>query len=152
MRNRLGPLLLALTLHAQPTEPWNGSNAPIRLRTSAERHYKTRLTEAARLPPNFAGHYHFAQWGCGSDCVTGAIIDLHTGLVYPPPAHGKLAPLQISGGLVEGDYTEFNKFSRLLLVRHPIPTDPTKQEHIQYIWENNRFRVHSGQIVPKRNP
>ena len=31
---------------------------------------------------NFAGHYCFVYWGCGSDCQHSAVIDLKTGIVY----------------------------------------------------------------------
>ena len=34
---------------------------------------------------NFAGHYCFVYWGCGSDCQHGAIVDLQTGNVYDGP-------------------------------------------------------------------
>jgi hypothetical protein len=51
---------------------------------------------------NFAGHYCFAYWGCGSPCQMSAIIDLKTGIVYegPPASLGY----------------EFKKNSRLLIV------------------------------------
>jgi hypothetical protein len=32
---------------------------------------------------NFAGHYCFVYWGCGSNCQDGAVVDLKTGIVYP---------------------------------------------------------------------
>jgi len=47
--------------------------------------FKTRLTEALSEPPNFADHYRFTSWGCGSNCSAGAFIDLQTGRVIPPP-------------------------------------------------------------------
>lgn len=31
---------------------------------------------------NFAGHYCFVYWGCGSDCQDAAIVDLKSGVVY----------------------------------------------------------------------
>jgi hypothetical protein len=43
--------------------------------------FRARLREAAKQPPNFAGHYVLAQWGCGTTCVTGAAVDLLTGKV-----------------------------------------------------------------------
>lgn len=47
--------------------------------------FKTRLTQAGAQPPNFAGHYRFTAWGCGSKCSAGAVIDLQTGRIIPPP-------------------------------------------------------------------
>lgn len=32
---------------------------------------------------NFAGHYCFVYWGCGSECQDAAVVDLNTGVVYP---------------------------------------------------------------------
>lgn len=32
---------------------------------------------------NFAGHYCFVYWGCGSNCQNSAVVDLKTGTVYP---------------------------------------------------------------------
>jgi hypothetical protein len=46
------------------------------------RAYRTRLREAAKGPPSFAGHYAFAEWGCGSSCQEGAIVDLRSGAVH----------------------------------------------------------------------
>ena len=37
--------------------------------------------------PNLAGHYTIITWGCGSQCLMAAIVDLKTGRVYPPPFH-----------------------------------------------------------------
>ena len=32
--------------------------------------------------PNFAGHYVLTAWGCGAECLMGAVIDANTGHVY----------------------------------------------------------------------
>ena len=44
--------------------------------------FRTRIREAATQPPNFAGRYVLATWGCGTECVSYAIIDAKTGAVY----------------------------------------------------------------------
>jgi hypothetical protein len=56
-------------------------NAPLVL-TRSDRNYRTRLREAAKEKPNFAGHYIVVIWGCGSECVVGAAIDAQTGRVF----------------------------------------------------------------------
>ncbi|MSV32911.1 MAG: hypothetical protein EXQ57_10365 [Bryobacterales bacterium] len=146
---RLLLLLLVAAALAQPpqpkfndypaTETWNGTNAPVLLRTASERLFKTNLTNAAKEPPDFAGHFNFAGWGCGSNCAAGAIIDLHTGIVYPPP--GKSG--NESGwdrwiftlGIVEGNFVDYRKDSRLVIVR-------SQRWGIRaYIWENDHFRA-----------
>lgn len=44
--------------------------------------FRTRLREAAREKPNFAGRYILTTWGCGTSCLMGAVIDAKTGRVY----------------------------------------------------------------------
>ena len=63
------------------TEVYSGPVAQPRLTSREAREFRTRLREAASGKPNFAGHYLVAQWGCGTECVTGAIIDAKTGAV-----------------------------------------------------------------------
>jgi hypothetical protein len=43
--------------------------------------YRTRLREAARLPPNFDVVYRVVTWGCGTSCASGVIIDERNGRV-----------------------------------------------------------------------
>jgi len=61
------------------TEQWSGKSAAVKLTSRSETMFRTRLTEASLEKPNFAGHYRFAFWGCGSNCAAGAIVDLETG-------------------------------------------------------------------------
>ena len=42
-------------------------------------------TEHERRGPNFGGHYVLVQWGCGSSCMEGALIDANTGQVFRLP-------------------------------------------------------------------
>jgi hypothetical protein len=55
-----------------------GPNAAVVL-TKQTIMYRTRLREAAREEPNFAGNYVLTYWGCGTSCVMGAVIDASTG-------------------------------------------------------------------------
>src|ERR1700744_3199878 len=64
---------------------WHGPAPPVKLVTRSEEMFQTRLTEGAKEPANFAGHYRFTFWGCGASCSASAIIDLETGDVYAPP-------------------------------------------------------------------
>lgn len=45
------------------------------------RTYRTRLREAARGKVNFAGDWVLATWGCGTTCLTGAVINARSGRV-----------------------------------------------------------------------
>ena len=55
-------------------------NAPLIL-TPRDRQYQTRLRAAAADRPNFAGHYVLTTWGCGTECLYGAAVNLRTGRV-----------------------------------------------------------------------
>lgn len=49
--------------------------------------FRTRIREAYKSDTvNFAGHYTFAWWGCGSPCQSGVIIDRRTGQIYDVPS------------------------------------------------------------------
>lgn len=60
---------------------YKGKNAPVKL-TRADRMFRTRLTFASKQKPNFAGHYVLTYWGCGTECLSGAAIDVKTGKVH----------------------------------------------------------------------
>ena len=65
-------------------ETYTGKNAPLVLRRE-DVTFRTRLREAAKGKPNFAGHYIVASWGCGAGCLMGAVIDAKTGRVSSFP-------------------------------------------------------------------
>lgn len=66
------------------SERYTGKTAPLVL-SRAAREFRTRLRQAAREKPNFAGRFIVATWGCGTECVEGAIIDARTGHVFMLP-------------------------------------------------------------------
>jgi hypothetical protein len=80
---------------------------------------------------NFAGHYSFSYWGCGSPCKLSAVVDLKTGKVY--------------NGLPSGIGYSFKKDSRLIIVNPPDSTnwyDITVPYAIpeEYEWTGKKFR------------
>ena len=46
---------------------------------------KTKLTDGAKGPATFAGHYRIAYWGVRLECSAGALIDLQTGRIFQLP-------------------------------------------------------------------
>jgi len=62
------------------TEPYAGKNVPLQLGKD-DREFRTRLRSASALKPNFDGHYILTAWGCGAECLMGAVIDANTGRV-----------------------------------------------------------------------
>jgi hypothetical protein len=63
------------------SETHSGQNAPIVLKRG-DMMFRSRLREAAKEKPNFAGHYMLAVWGCGAQCLMGAVINAKTGRVF----------------------------------------------------------------------
>jgi hypothetical protein len=130
-------------------ENWNPPPAAVKLTTRAERMFKTRLTDAAKEPPNFAGHYRLAYWGCGSNCAAGALVDLQTGKVFPP---AQLTPngrgwdrWLICGACFDDVGDEFHLGSRLMVVRCGMNYSERLQKNISdtyyYLWEQDHFRL-----------
>jgi hypothetical protein len=87
------------------------------------RKYATRIRQAAKQGPNFAGKYRIATWGLGTSAIAMAIIDEKTGTVYLGP----FKFLEYDGSVLfaDGSYSASLKFqplsytkdSRLLIVR-----------------------------------
>lgn len=109
--------------------------------------FRTNLTNAAKEPPNFAGHYRFTFWGCGTSCGAGALIDLQTGEVFPPPlgAHGNGWDRWImSPAFIDGAGVDFRPESRLVIVRSGINYSERLQKNVPdvsyFVWEGSRFR------------
>lgn len=122
---------------------WNGPSAPLRLVRPDERMFRTRLEQAVRQAPDFAGHYRFAGWGCGSVCAAGAVIDLENGAVYPPLRETEGQGWRrwiFAGGIVSGPFVEFRRDSRLVIVREQ-DKNPALQQVRYYEWTGNRFRL-----------
>lgn len=60
---------------------YDGNSSMPKLSTPQARQYRTRLTEASSQKANFSGHYIVAQWGCGTECMSGAVLDALSGEV-----------------------------------------------------------------------
>ena len=129
------------------SQTWNGTPAPIQLVTSAERAFRTRLTNAARQSANFAGHYRLVTWGCGSECISGAIVDLETGKVFSPPlAKETSAPMHFSvcQSAYENSGVDFRLNSRLLVLRCGLNYSERLQTNVPdtyyFVWEGVGFK------------
>jgi hypothetical protein len=66
------------------TAIFKGVPAPPKLRP-VDRLFRTRIREGVAKGPNFAGHYTIADWGCGTGCVSIAIVDASDGRIYDAP-------------------------------------------------------------------
>lgn len=132
-------------------EQWPGPNHRVRLISPAEKEFQTRLTSASKESPNFAGHYQFLIWACGSNCLMGAIVDLSTGVVYSPP--GGVATRRDRWWMdiwpTSNDAVEFKPNSRLVVVRGHRPG--TEFRDICYFeWRDRTFRLVRQVAVKER--
>lgn len=114
---------------------YRGKNARLLLSRDA-RTFKTRLREASKGEPNFAGHFIVTIWGCGTGCQVGAVIDARTGKVFwlPFPV-GQTSE-------VDEDFrpVEFRLDSKLI-VFSGVRVDRDEPEGARfYKFENGRFK------------
>ena len=90
--------------------------------------YRTVISEKYNeLDVNFASYYIIATWGCGSGCVSGAMVDTRDGHVYPMPKDEEW------GG--NGTYIESKKESKMLLTVLAIQTPAGETEETRKYWE-----------------
>lgn len=122
-------------------QEFHGQPAPVRTRTAGQRMFRTVIEESEKKGPNFAGHYRIAEWGCGTGCISIAVVDAISGDVFDGP-FGKLPrgsiylgppPDPAQTGLL------FRVNSRLLVVTGcPNWKDCAKY---YYEWQGNKFRL-----------
>lgn len=119
----------------QVKEQYRGTTHALLL-TREARMFRTRLREAAKGKPNFAGRYIVATWGCGSACVEGAVIDAKTGRVYMLPA-----TLCCWTAMVDDNFNpvEFRLNSRLIIFSGARNEREGDVAAHYYKFENNRF-------------
>lgn len=105
--------------------------------------FRTRLNQAFREGTDFAGHYKVAGWGCGTGCISGAVIDTRNGRVYFP-----IELYALSVGWFSGEYEsrplKYRSNSRMLILSGiPGSEDGAREQpwgDYYYEWKNNRFR------------
>lgn len=112
-------------------------------RNPEARTFRTRLTAALRRGVNFSGRYVVTVWGCGTGCLSGAIIDARTGDVHWPEQLNALSVWYED--VYDGDPIEHKRNSRLLII-HGSPgrkDDNTTERPVGiyfYEWKNSRLR------------
>jgi len=117
---------------------YRGPVAKVILSSEFQRRFRTQILRASKQPPNFAGVYRVAEWGCGSSCVSIAVINLKTGVVRDGPfaVLGYGAPHHYEGGEYELDY----RTSSRLLVARGCPEDKNCGTYY-YEWIGDGFRL-----------
>jgi hypothetical protein len=56
--------------------------ATLRVDTAHARKFRTVLRREAAAGANFNGQYRIAKWGCGTNCIEWAVINLRTGATW----------------------------------------------------------------------
>ncbi|MCO6512565.1 MAG: hypothetical protein J5I65_17410 [Aridibacter famidurans] len=118
---------------------WKGTPRAVNLSSHKDaRMFRTRLTEAQKEGVNFAGHFILTYWGCGTNCLVGALIDAKTGRVFFPEQMAGLG-VGLPGTDIEAEALEFRKDSSMLIVRGALSDDEEIGTHY-LAWEGGRFR------------
>jgi len=106
------------------------------------RRFRTVLRDGAKEGVNFNGHYHIERWGCGSNCIEWAVIDLATGRVWmaPAPVESWWSPEEQPENTP--DWMEFYPGSALLYVHESLGrrNDRTFDTRHVYLWKNGAPR------------
>jgi hypothetical protein len=92
---------------------FRGKNATPKI-TDSWRTFRTRIRTASDQPPDFAGSYRIVEWGCGSDCIQFALLDLRSGTIYDPPFESLWLDAYPTNGW-RGTGLEYRTNSRLLI-------------------------------------
>lgn len=125
------------TFDEYKVEVSNAKPKPVKLVGNKNaRMFRTRLREANKGDVNFAGHYIFTTWGCGTSCAQGAIIDTKTGIVYFPEETWVMS----FGFLGEDDIPlQYQPDSKLFILNGTSGEDG--EYGIGYfVWEGNKFK------------
>ena len=102
------------------------------------RMFRTRLNDALKEGVNFAGHFIYTGWGCGTGCAIGAVIDTHTGIVYLPDELGGMG-FGVGGVPVADKPLQYRKDSKLFILSGSAANG--RGEGVTYlVWEGTKFR------------
>jgi hypothetical protein len=120
------------------TEVFTGRTAPVDLRSRRARLFRTTLRQGAAAGPNFAGRYTIVGWGCGTSCISFAIVDAKTGRVFFPPGIDVLSMDHVDVNPDEPDpqFTglRYRLDSRLLIVLGAPNEDESREGIMYYLW------------------
>ena len=96
------------------------------------KNFKTRIIEGSKRKVNFGGQFIIVEWGCGTECQMGAMIDASTGKIYeiPSSAYGKA----------------YKKGSLLFIVNPPSknPSENVRPHYgypAYYFWDGDEFKL-----------
>lgn len=98
----------------EPVIVYNGKPAKVDFDSMPElSNFYTLITEGISKGPNFAGHFTFIQWGCGTSCLSFAIVDAISGkiVLYKPVIENLVPSYNVNSRLLI--FNEKNEFKHL---------------------------------------
>ncbi len=101
------------------------------------RMFRTRLREARKGDVNFAGHFIFTSWGCGTGCAYGAIINTKTGRVYFPKELKGMGFGMMTN--IPDEPIQYRKNSKLFIL-HGNAADAKKAGVTYLVWQGTKFK------------
>lgn len=101
--------------------------------------FRTNLKNALSEGVNFAGKFIVTNWGCGTGCSYGAVIDGKTGNMFFPSQLAGTTPGD--GDLDDKDHLEFRKNSRLLIVNGSLGESSSRYGIWYYEWTGRSLRL-----------
>lgn len=135
------------------TAVFKGKPAAVKIKSRSEREFRTRLRDAARAGPNFAGHYTIAEWGCGSGCLSIVVIDSVTGVVYWSSSFSVLS-VPYTGAETGSEYQGVvYRLNSRLLVADGCPGEAENPQECgthYYEWRNHQLKLVRFDKVPPK--
>jgi hypothetical protein len=120
------------------------------------RMYRTVLRRGTSEAPNFAGYYTIVAWGCGSSCMTFAIVNRKTGHVLFPEQISSISGVHLNADDFLADANaiswglRFRSDSRLLVLVGDINEDDNREGAFYYLIENDHLKPVFSTYIKKR--
>jgi hypothetical protein len=118
--------------------------------------YKTVLQRGTAQAPNYAGYYSVVAWGCGTSCVTFAIVNRKTGRVIFPEGIKNVSGVHLETDGFLGDANtgywglRFRSDSRLIVLVGAVNEDEKREGAFYYMIENDRLTPVFSTTLEKR--
>ena len=96
--------------------------------------FRTRITEDYKFGKiDFAGHYITIIWGCGTGCISGAMVDVRDGKVYELPLNEETAyyGCYTNNDNDVDDRVTYKPFSRLFITSICSETDTISSKYVK---------------------
>ena len=114
------------------TDTFKGRPAPPVLSSPDAREFRTKIREGVAKGVVFAGHYEVAVWGCGSGCLSFAVVDAFTGKVT-------FFPASVSQNREAGERLTYRRSSRAIHIIGSLNEKDSADRW--YVWDGNAFNL-----------